>query len=55
VTDEWPSVAGDSLQEANELRKKFVEEHCTFVKSFGGPKHTWLLYRVKNDAVAARG
>ena len=51
VTDEWPSVAGDSQQKANERRKKFLEEHCTYIKSFGGPKHTWLLYRVNNDAL----
>jgi len=51
ITDEWPSVAGDSLAPVNERRKKFVAEHCTYIKSFGGPKHTWLLYRVK-DGVA---
>jgi len=54
VTDEWPFASSDWEEKANERRKKFVEEHCTFVKSFGGPKHPWLLYRVNNDAVAAR-
>jgi hypothetical protein len=53
VTDEWPSVAGDSLGVENGRRKKFVEQHCTFVNSFGGPKHTWLLYRVNDAAMGA--
>jgi len=55
VTDEWPFAASDWDQKPNERRKKFVEENCTLIKSFGGPKHSWLLYRVKNDAVASRG
>ena len=55
VTDEWPFASSDREEKANERRKQFVEVHCTFVKSFGGPKHPWLLYRVKNDAVADRG
>ena len=49
VTDEWPSVAGDSAGKANEMRKKFLEEQCTFIKAFGGNKHKWLLYRVNNE------
>jgi hypothetical protein len=52
VTDEWPSVAGDSQQKANELRKKFLEKHSTLIKTFGGEKHKWLLYRVNNPANA---
>ena len=30
VTDEWPSVAGDSAGKANEMRKKFLEDTVHF-------------------------
>jgi hypothetical protein len=53
VTDEWPSVTPDIpwARRENEKRKKFLEEQCTYIKSFGGPKYTWLLYRVNNNAL----
>jgi hypothetical protein len=45
---EWPNVSVDSKQgkKQNEMRKKFVEENCTLLKTFGGDKHKWLLYKV---------
>jgi hypothetical protein len=51
VTDEWPNVVvvNKWSNDQNELRKKFVEQNCTLVKTFGGDKHKWLLYKVNND------
>lgn len=54
-TDEYPaSAAPDNKghEERNEIRKKFLKENATLVKTFGGDKHKWLLYRVNNDNLA---
>lgn len=50
---EWPNVGVDSKYsiEQNELRKRFLEENCTLLRTFGGNKHKWLLYKVNNDKV----
>jgi len=50
-SDQWPMVAGDNEwnRKQNEIRKKFVSENCVLIKIFGGPKHQWVLYKVKND------
>ena len=54
VTQEWPSVVVESrwASKENEKRKRFLEQNCTFIKTFGGDKHKWLLYRVNNDKLS---
>ncbi len=54
VTEEWPSVVNESSGtfRQNEIRKKFLAEQCTLVKTFGEGKHKWLLYKVNNDKLA---
>ena len=50
VTEEWPAVSFDSKYsiEQNELRKNFLKGNCTLLKTFGGDKHKWFLYKVNN-------
>jgi Dolichyl-phosphate-mannose-protein mannosyltransferase len=50
-SDSWPMVAGDNEwnRKNNEVRKKFVSENCVLIKTFGGPVHQWIVYKVKND------
>jgi hypothetical protein len=50
TSDEWPYVVTSKYSmEQNEIRKEFVEKQCTLVKTFGGDKHKWFLFRVNND------
>lgn len=48
---EWPNVSVDSesVKKQNEARVKFLDENCTLIKTFGGDKHKWLLYKVNNN------
>lgn len=54
MTDEWPSVSEESSWtfKANEKRKKFIRDSCILLKSFGGPKHIWYIYKVVNKNLA---
>ena len=51
VTDEWPSVIVENKwsKKSNDLRKKFLKEDCTLLKTFGREKFHWLLYKVNNE------
>lgn len=50
VAKEWPNVSVDSKYtiEQSEIRKEFLKENCTLLKTFGGKKHKWHLYKVVN-------
>jgi Dolichyl-phosphate-mannose-protein mannosyltransferase len=54
VTKEWPSVVTESSWsiKQNEVRKKFLEQNASLIRTFGGDKHKWLLYKVNNDISA---
>jgi hypothetical protein len=54
ISDEFPSVVEDTSwsHKQNELRKQFVKNNCTLLKTFGGKKHKWLLYKVNNNNLA---
>jgi hypothetical protein len=51
VTEEWPSVVVENSwsKKQNNLRKKFLAENCSLLKTYGGDKHKWLLYKVNNE------
>ncbi|MGE5848388.1 MAG: ArnT family glycosyltransferase [Ignavibacteria bacterium] len=50
---EWPNVSVDSKQgkKQNKARKNFIEQNCTHIKTFGGDKHKWILYKVNNNNI----
>lgn len=54
TTEKWPSVSEESSWsiKENEKRKKFIEQNCTLLKTFGGPNHIWHLYKVINKNLA---
>jgi hypothetical protein len=37
----------------NETLKKFLADHCVQVKTFGGPDHQWVVYKVNSDNLSA--
>lgn len=47
VTDQWPSVFHETKKQ-EDLRKQFLEQNCTLIKTFSGPKFRWLLFKVNN-------
>lgn len=54
TTDEWPSVSEEGIwtKTENEKRKKFILQNCTLLKTFGGPKHIWYIYKIVNKNLA---
>jgi len=53
TSEEWPYVVVESAEqkEVSAIRKKFLDENCTLIKTFSGDKHKWLLFKVNNENI----
>ena len=54
TTEEWPAVSEEDNWsiKSNEKRIEFLKQDCTLLKTFGGPKFIWRLYKVNNKDLA---
>lgn len=54
TSDTWPNnvETDEAAKASNRIRKKFLEENATLLKTFGGEKHKWHLYKVINKNLA---